>query len=244
MPPARKRDARCGAPFHAATMATGVAAGHPDCPHQPLVHRTPLPRFAATLRLCAMPITMHGPTMETTRLRLRRWKAHDVTHLAAINADPMVMEHFPRVLSPQETAAMVQRVEQGFEARGFGLWCVEVKSGATCIGFVGLSVPAFEAPFMPCVEVGWRLGRPWWGHGYATEAARASLDFGFCQAGLDEIVSFTVAANVRSRAVMERLGMARNPAEDFDHPNLPKWHAQRRHVLYRLPQARWAAAEA
>jgi RimJ/RimL family protein N-acetyltransferase len=139
------------------------------------------------------------------------------------------MEHFPAVLTGDESAAMVGRIEAHFDRHGFGLWAVEVSGRTPFIGFVGLAVPSFDAHFTPCVEVGWRLAVHAWGHGYATEAAGAALAFGFDSAGLSEIVSMTVPDNSRSRRVMERLGMMRDPADDFDHP------AQgRRHVLYRL----------
>ena len=116
----------------------------------------------------------------------------------------------------------------------FGHWAVEVPGRADFIGYVGLSVPQFEAHFTPCVEIGWRLARDHWGSGYASEAARAALDFGFRNLGLDQIVSFTVPGNWRSRRVMERIGMCGTPHDDFDHPALPEGHPLRRHVLYRI----------
>jgi len=128
---------------------------------------------------------------------------------------------------------LVERIEAGFEANGFGLWALEVRATGEFVGFTGLDVPEFEAHFMPAVEIGWRLARSAWGQGYATEAARTALSFGFEEVGLVEIVSFTTPANRRSRAVMERLGMSHDPADDFDHPRLPPGHPQRRHVLYR-----------
>ena len=178
-------------------------------------------------------------TIQTPRLHLRRWRDEDLPAFAAMNADPRVMEFFPRLLDRAESDALVARIRAGFARRGFGLWAVEVPGVADFIGFVGLSVPHFEAHFTPCVEVGWRLARAHWGHGYASEAARAALDFGFRHLGLGEIVSFTTEANQRSRAVMERIGMTRSPADDFDHPALPEGHPLRRHVLYRVirPQA-------
>jgi RimJ/RimL family protein N-acetyltransferase len=111
---------------------------------------------------------------------------------------------------------------------------VEVRGGAAFAGFVGLSVPRFEAHFAPCVEIGWRLAAQHWGHGYATEGARAALAFGFGTLGLEEIVAFTAPRNVRSRRVMEKIGMTYDPADDFDHPLLPEGHPLRRHVLYRI----------
>lgn len=175
-----------------------------------------------------------SPELRTERLRLRRWLATDREPFAGLNRDPVVMEHFPSVLSREESDALVDRIEQHFQDHGFGLWAVEVPGVAPFIGYVGLSVPRFEARFTPCVEIGWRLAREHWGHGYATEGARAALDFGFQMLGLNEIVSFTVPGNVRSCRVMVRLGMTRNPDDDFDHPSLPKRHSLRRHVLYRI----------
>jgi ribosomal-protein-alanine N-acetyltransferase len=153
---------------------------------------------------------------------------------AKLNRDPVVMEHFPAMLSRAESDELIERIEAGFEENGFGLWALELRDSGEFVGFTGLSVPSFEAHFTPAVEVGWRLARSAWGEGYATEAARATLDFGFGEVGLDEVVSFTTPANQRSRAVMERLSMSHDPADDFDHPSLPASHVLRRHVLYRL----------
>jgi ribosomal-protein-alanine N-acetyltransferase len=151
-----------------------------------------------------------------------------------MNADSVVMEHFPELLSRQQSDELVERIEVGFAENGFWLWAVEVRASGEFIGFTGLAGPGFEAHFTPAVEIGWRLARSAWGHGYATEAARAALEFGFEEVGLDEIVAFTTAANRRSRAVMERLGMSHDPGDDFEHPSLPPGHPQRPHVLYRL----------
>lgn len=175
-----------------------------------------------------------APELRSERLLLRRWRAEDRGPFAALNADPEVMEHFPAPLSRTESDALIEAIEAGFERHGFGLWALEPLDGGDLIGFTGLALPRFEAHFTPAVEVGWRLARPAWGQGYATEAARTALAYGFAEAGLSEVVSFTTEANARSRAVMERLGMERDPAEDFDHPSLAPDHPQRRHVLYRL----------
>jgi RimJ/RimL family protein N-acetyltransferase len=172
--------------------------------------------------------------LRTGRLLLRRWCDGDREPFAALNADPAVMEHFPAVLSRAESDALIGRIESHFDRHGFGFWAVEVPGQADFIGFVGLSIPSFDAPFTPCVEVGWRLARAHWGQGYASEAARAALDFGFDRFGLEEIVSFTVEGNHRSRQVMQRIGMSHDPADDFDHPNLPASSPLRRHVLYRI----------
>jgi RimJ/RimL family protein N-acetyltransferase len=151
-----------------------------------------------------------------------------------MNADPRVMEYFPKSLDRAESDGLAARIRENFARRGFGLWAVEVPGVAEFIGFVGLSVPGFSAHFTPCVEIGWRLAHEHWRHGYATEAARAALDFGFGHSAIEEIVSFTAVANQRSRRVMEKIGMTHNPADDFDHPRLPEGHPLRRHVLYRI----------
>jgi RimJ/RimL family protein N-acetyltransferase len=180
-----------------------------------------------------------GVDLETARLWMRRWRPEDIEPFAAMNADPAVMEHFPATLSHQETAGLVSRAEEHFEKHGYGPWAVEVRGQAPFIGYIGLAVPAFEAPFMPCVEIGWRLARPWWGQGLATEGARAVLAYGFENLDLPEIVSFTVPGNVRSRRVMEKLGL--RYAEDFEHPRMEPGSPLRRHVLYRLSRAEWSS---
>lgn len=174
--------------------------------------------------------------LRTDRLWLRRWSPEDRAPFASLNADPLVMEHFPAVLSREESDALVSRIEASFERRGFGVWAVEIPTITRFAGFIGLSVPAFDAPFTPCVEIGWRLAREHWGAGYAPEGARAALDFAFGALGLAEVVSFTAQGNRRSRRVMEKIGMAHDPADDFDHPSLPAGHPLRRHVLYRKTQ--------
>jgi RimJ/RimL family protein N-acetyltransferase len=182
---------------------------------------------------------MHGPVLETDRLIMRPWRTDDLQPFAALNADPEVMEHFPKRLTREETAAAVVRIHTSFEELGFGLWALEERDGASFIGFTGLSVPRFEATFTPCVEVGWRLARPFWGRGYATEAATAALDHGFERVRLKEIVSFTTTTNRRSQRVMQRLGMVHDQGQDFLHPNVAEGHHLRLHVLYRLTAQRW-----
>lgn len=184
---------------------------------------------------------MPVPERTTARLRLRGWRDADRAPHAALNADPEVMRHFPSTLSRAASDRLVDAIVEGWAANGYGLWAVERLADGRFIGFTGLARPSFEAPFVPAVEVGWRLARDAWGHGFATEAARAALEFGFEDIGLTEIVSFTTPANVRSRAVMERLGMTHDPADDFDHPKLPDGHRLRRHVLYRLAREDWRA---
>ena len=172
--------------------------------------------------------------LRTPRLLLRRWRAKDRGPFAAMNADPRVMEHFPGLMSKLDSNAVADRIEAHFEERGYGLWAVEIPGVAPFAGFIGLATPRFAAHFTPCVEIGWRLAVEHWGQGYATEGARAALAFGFEHLQLAEIVSFTVHANVRSRRVMEKLGLTHDPADDFDHPLLPEGHSLRRHVLYRI----------
>jgi len=174
------------------------------------------------------------PVLKTQRLILRAWRPEDREPFAAINSDPEVTAFLPGAMSRSESDALADSIEARFGEHGFGLWAIEVAGGLPFVGFVGLNVPRFTAPFTPCVEVGWRLARDSWGHGYATEGARVAVRFGFEECGLDEIVAFTAAQNRRSRAVMERIGMTRNPEDDFDHPSLPANHPLRRHVLYRL----------
>jgi RimJ/RimL family protein N-acetyltransferase len=174
------------------------------------------------------------PSISSDRLLLRRWRPDDLSIFAALNADPRVMEFMPKVLSREESNARAERIQEHFANHGFGLWAVEIANKAPFIGFVGLSIPAFPARFTPCVEVGWRLAYDFWGHGYATEAANAAIDFGFTRLNLPEIVSFTVPHNYRSRRVMERLGMIHSSDDDFDHPMLAPGHPLCRHVLYRL----------
>lgn len=180
---------------------------------------------------------MATPEISTSRLRLRGWGTSDREPFAAMNADPVVMAHFPAALDRAASDEMLERMEGHWAVEGFGLWAIERLDDGVLLGFAGLSRPSFEAHFTPAVEVGWRLAQDAWGHGYATEAAREALRFGFETLGLEEIVSFTVPANTRSRAVMERLGMTRNPEDDFDHPRLPEGHPLRRHVLYRIRRA-------
>jgi RimJ/RimL family protein N-acetyltransferase len=177
--------------------------------------------------------------LTTERLVLRRWRDGDRKPFAAMNADPEVMEYFPHTLSADESDALIDSIERGFEERGFGLWAVEIAESGRFIGFTGLSVPRFEAHFTPAVEIGWRLARSSWGNGFAGEAARRALAFAFDELALAEVVSFTSRTNVRSQRVMERLGMTRDPADDFDHPALDAEDPLRRHGLWRMAAKRW-----
>ena len=175
-----------------------------------------------------------GIPIETERLLLREWQKSDREPFARLNADPRVMEFMPARLSPAESGLLADRIENHFRERGFGLYALELRYERTFIGYVGLSVPAFQAHFTPCVEIGWRLSARHWGRGLATEAARRIVRFAFESLMLDALVSFTVPANIRSRRVMEKIGMTHDPSDDFEHPNLPEDHPLRCHVLYRL----------
>lgn len=177
---------------------------------------------------------MSAPELRTDRLLLRAWRDSDREPFAVMNADPEVVEHLRGPLSRADSDAFVGRIEASWARNGYGLWAVEVADGPAFIGYVGLWDARFAAPFTPAVEVGWRLARPFWGNGYATEGARAALAYGFGAARLPEILTFTATINLRSRAVMERLGMARDPDGDFEHPLVPDGDPLRPHVLYRL----------
>jgi RimJ/RimL family protein N-acetyltransferase len=181
--------------------------------------------------------------LRTDRLWLRRWLPDDRVPFARQNADPRVVEFLPAALSREESDALADRIEAHFQRHGFGLWAVEVPGITPFAGFVGLVIPRFEAPFTPCIEIGWRLDADHWNRGYATEGARAALAFAFGSLQAEEIVSFTVPQNVRSRRVMEKIGMTRSAGDDFDHPLLPAGHPLRRHVLYRLARPREQAGQ-
>jgi RimJ/RimL family protein N-acetyltransferase len=175
-----------------------------------------------------------APVIRSERLLLRQWRPEDREPFAALNADARVMEFMPALLPRPQSDALARASEAHFATHGFGPWAVEVPGVAPFIGFVGLVVPAFEAHFTPAIEIGWRLAAEHWGQGYATEAALASARHAFAVAGADGLVSFTTPQNARSRAVMRRIGMTHDPADDFDHPRLAPGHRLRRHVLYRL----------
>ncbi len=177
--------------------------------------------------------------IHTERLFLRQWRAEDRKPFAAMNADPEVMRYFPATLTHEQSDAMADRCQMSLEKRGWGLWAVEVKAERSFIGFVGLSIPVADLPFMPCVEIGWRLAAAAWGKGYATEAARAALRVGFVDLQFAEIVSFTSVINTRSRAVMERLGM-KEDKQTFEHPGVPIGNLLREHCLYRLSRDQWS----
>ncbi len=181
--------------------------------------------------------------LTTDRLLMRQWRESDREPFAAMNADPAVMEHFPAPMTRDQTDEFIDRISPAIDERGWGLWALEVRDTGEFIGFTGLSVPSFEAHFTPAVEIGWRLSKGAWGNGYATEAARAALAYGFGPARVEEIVSFTATTNRPSQRVMQRIGMTHNEADDFDHTRLPDGHRLQRHVLYRISRARWEATK-
>jgi ribosomal-protein-alanine N-acetyltransferase len=170
--------------------------------------------------------------IETERLILRRWRPEDLEPYAAMMADPEVTDWLGGGQTRAEAEAMIPLLDAEFERMGFGILVFESKADGVFLGSGGLWFVGPEIPFAPAIEIGWRLARPAWGNGYATEAARAVLADGFGRAGLEEIVSFTAESNRRSRSVMERLGMTRDPGRDFDHPRLPSDHPLRPHVVY------------
>ena len=180
------------------------------------------------------------PEIKTERLLLRGWRESDKVPYAALNADPAVMRYFPATLTSEQSDQMVDRMIAVWKESSFGLWAVERLDGGEFIGFVGLAAPTWVADFTPCVEVGWRLAASHWGNGFAPEAARAALAFGFENVDLpnDEIVSFTTLQNVKSQRVMQKIGLRLDPTRDFDHPTTPGW-ADRRHVFYCIDRARW-----
>jgi len=186
---------------------------------------------------------MTGPVLiETARLRLRNWQDTDLPPFARINADPRVMEFFVRPLDRTESDALAARERARIGEKGYGLYAAEVKDSGDPIGFIGLADVTFAAAFAPAVEIGWRLSRESWGSGYASEGARAVIDDAFTRLGLDALVSFTAEWNLRSRRVMEKIGMTRDADGDFAHPGLPAGHKLAPHVLYRIERGIWATA--
>jgi len=179
--------------------------------------------------------------LHTQRLLLRPWMDGDREPFAALNADPEVMRYFPALQTRESSDRSIDAWNAEHAERGWSNWAVALRDGGEFIGFIGLSVPKRALPFMPCVELGYRLARRHWGRGYATEGGREALRFGFETLGLAEIVSFNAKLNLPSQAVMRRLGLS-DAGEDFDHPALSPGHPLQRHCLYRLPRSRWPAA--
>ncbi|NGX58334.1 MAG: Spermidine N(1)-acetyltransferase [Chlamydiae bacterium] len=176
---------------------------------------------------------MPAPILKTKRLILRPWKPEDLPLFAKINTDERVMDYFPSTLSTEESDAFAQRIQDQFKKKNYGLWAVEVPGVAPFIGFVGLIDHDFPAHFTPCIEIGWRLAFDYWGKGYAFEAAAKVMDYAFNELNIEELVSMTAVLNHRSQKLMEKLGMTRDPKDDFEHPNLDLGHPLRPHVLYR-----------
>jgi RimJ/RimL family protein N-acetyltransferase len=189
-------------------------------------------------------MTRPTPRLATERLLLRGWRASDREAYAELNADPAVREFFPERLTRAQSDAQIAVFTDHFAQHGFGMWALELVATGELIGFTGMDLATYDAHFAPAIEIGWRLARDAWGHGYATEAALAALAFAFDQLECSEIVACTVPANRRSRAVMERLAMTHDPREDFDHPEVAAGHPLCRHVLYRLSAQRWREREA
>ena len=178
-------------------------------------------------------------TVTTERLLLRQWREEDLAPFAKLNADPRVMEYFPKLQTREESDASVKRVSDHIQQYGWGFWAASLLETGEFIGFIGLQPVPFQAAFTPAVEIGWRLAFEHWGKGYATEGAKAALQYGFEKLHLQDIVSFTATGNMRSRAVMERIGMHHEANNDFDHPKLPAGHPLRRHVFYRITADVW-----
>ncbi len=177
--------------------------------------------------------------LESQRLILRQWNDDDYSTFAALNADPSVMEYFPKPLSRQESDDMADKIRSLISERGWGFWAVEFKSNGDFIGFTGLHTPKETLPFSPCVEIGWRLSKKFWGFGYAPEAAREALRFAFNRLELDEVVSFTTLHNARSQSVMRNIGML-NSNRNFMHPDIDPGSGLSEHVLFNISRARWA----
>jgi len=179
----------------------------------------------------------------TERLVLRQWKDSDYLDFANLNADPSVMEFYPNILSSGESDAMADKLSSLLESNGWGFWAVEERANNHFIGFVGLHQPTYDLPVTPCIEIGWRLAKKYWGFGYATEAAKSALNFAFTALNKQEIYSFTSVENYKSRSVMERIGM-QNINQNFEHPILPIGHPLRQHVLYKIDSKQWSSLRA
>ena len=184
-------------------------------------------------------MTPTSDTISDSRIVLRRWRDSDLLAFAAMNADPEVMRHFPATLNSRESADLLTRIRQHFDQHGYGVWALEITGQLPFAGFVGLLQVNFEAHFSPAVEIAWRLVHSAWGKSYATKAALRVLHHAFEELQLEEVVSFTVPANQRSQAVMQRIGMHTHIEDNFEHPRLPTGHPLREHVLYRLKRDEW-----
>ena len=177
--------------------------------------------------------------IKTQRLLLRQWRTEDLEDFASLNSDPEVMKYLPKALSVDESNNLADKIINLISENGWGFWAVETMDENSFIGFVGLHEPKYDLPVKPCIEIGWRLAKKYWGSGYATEAGNASLEFAFKNLNLNEIYSFTSVANKKSQAVMERLKLV-NTNYNFDHPSIPVNSQYREHVLYKIDKENWA----
>ena len=177
-------------------------------------------------------------TIKTSRLNLRLWKKDDFELFAKLNQDPRVTEFFAKMPTPEESYAFAKSKQDHLVKYGWGLWAASLTANGEFIGFIGLNEDK-ELFKEPVVEIGWRLAFDYWGMGYATEGARAVLDYGFKDLGLSKIFSWTTETNMRSRSVMEKIGLKHDPKNDFDHPKLSKDHLLKRHVLYSITKELW-----
>ena len=177
--------------------------------------------------------------IETDRLILRTWNDNDLQPMLAINQDPKVMEYFPSLQDLEMTKNFIDKVNAHFENHGYSLYAVIKKDTTEFIGFTGLLIADFASHFTPATEIGWRLSSNHWGQGFATEGAKAVLDYAFRELKLTEIVSFTAAGNAKSIRVMQKIGLQHNAADDFDHPKLDDKSPLKRHVLYRINQEKY-----
>lgn len=172
--------------------------------------------------------------IETERLILRTWEEDDMNAYYSLNQDPKVVEFLFKMTSINQARAFIETMNRQFNAHGYTIFALEEKQTGKWIGFTGLNAPVWSERFTPCVEIGWRIRSDCWGHGYATEAAKAILDYGFKMCALDEILAWTVPANIRSIRVMEKIGMMRDFNGDFYHPEIPSGHPLSKHILYRI----------
>ncbi len=174
--------------------------------------------------------------LQTDRIILRQWEEKDLEPFAQLNADPRVMEYFPKLLTREESDDIVRRLKGHIEKYGWGFWAASLISTGELVGLIGMQHVGFNAPFTPAVEIGWRLAQKYWGQGYAPEGAIACLQYAFNTLELDQVVAFTFEGNLRSRRVMEKIGMHHNAKDDFNHPQVLPNHPLMRHVLYRIYQ--------
>lgn len=176
--------------------------------------------------------------IKTERLLLRQWRQEDLVDFWLLNSDPEVMEFLPEIPGEEDSNHLAKKISNLISENGWGFWAIEILSDHSFIGFVGLNEPKYELPVKPCVEIGWRLARKYWGNGYATEAAKASLEYAFKNLNVNEIYAFTSVANKNSQAVMERLNMV-NTGSNFNHPTIPADSQYREHVLYKIEKENW-----